>query len=123
MPPNDSQLRKNHQETPPPMTRGTVFVYLAIPVQIAHGAELTARTAHVRDLPHEEAVADPEKVRRMWDTIREQDTPPGTRLKLLGTVSGDEHADEKVSRLMHEGVNAENNALQRLASEPVAGNA
>ena len=120
---SDSQLRKNHQEIPPPMTRGTVFVYLAIPVQITHGAELTARTAHVRDLPYEEAVADPEKVQRMWDTIREQDTPPGTRLKLLGTVSGGANAEENVSRLMQEGVNAENDILQRLASEPVAGNA
>ena len=123
MPPNGSQLRKSRQETPPPTTRGAVFVYLAIPVQIAHGAELTARTAHVRDLPREEAVADPEKARRMWDAIREQDTPTGTRLKLLRTVPGDERADEKVSWLMREGLNVENDILRRLTERSSAGSA
>ena len=123
MPPNDSQNHKDRRKTPPPMTRGTVFVYLSVPVQITHGAELTARTAHIRNLPYEDAVADPEKVRGLWDTIRAQDTPPGTRLKLLGTVPGDEHADEKASQLMQEGINAENDILRRFAKEPPKGNA
>ena len=123
MPSSDSQFRKNHQETPPPMTRGTVFVYLAIPVQIALGAELTARTAHVRDLPYEEAVADPEKARGLRDAIRAQDTPAGTRLKLLGTVPGGADAKDEIFRAIQDGIVAESDALQRLASEPVAGNA
>ena len=114
---------QNNWKTPPPMTHGTIFVYLSVPIQMEQGAELTARTAHVRDLPYEEAVADPEKTRRLWDTIRTQDTPPGARLKLLGIVSGGENADEEVSRLMQKGIDAESDILQRLTEESAAGNA
>ena len=112
------------EKTVPPMTRGTIFVYIAVPIQQRiKGAVLTGKTAHAPDLPHEEAVADPEKVQRLWDAIREQDTPPGTRLKLLGTVPGGANAKEEIMRVIQEGIVAENDALQRLASEPVAGNA
>ena len=105
------------------MTRGTIFVYVAVPIQNAKGAVLTGKTAHAPDLPHEEAVADPEKARRLWDAIREQDTPAGTRLKLLKMIPGGADAKDEIFRAIQEGIVAESDALQRLASEPVAGNA
>ena len=119
MPANTQKNRKIVQL----LTSGTIFVYIAIPIQRTKGAMLKGKSAHVPDLPHEEAVADPEKTQRLWDAIQAQDTPPGTRLKLLKMMPGGENAKEEVFRLIQEGIVAENDALQRLASEPVAGNA
>ena len=119
MPANTQKNRKTVQL----LTSGTIFVYIAIPIQRTKGAMLKGKSAHVPDLPHEEAVADPEGTQRLWDAIQAQDTPPGTRLKLLKMMPGGENAKEEVFRLIQEGIVAENDALQRLASEPVAGNA
>ena len=114
---------QKNRKTVPPMTRGTIFVYIAVPIHNAKRAVLTGKTAHAPDLPHEEAVADPEKARRLWDAIREQDTPAGTRLKLLKMIPGGADAKDEIFRAIQEGIVAESDALQRLASEPVAGNA
>ena len=114
---------QKNRKTVLPMTQGTIFVYIAVPIQNAKGAVLTGKTAHAPDLPHEEAVADPEKAQRLWDAIQKQDTPTGTRLKLLKMIPGGANAKDEIMRAIQEGIVAENDILQRLASEPVAGNA
>ena len=119
MPANTQKNQKIVQQ----LTSGTIFVYIAIPIQRTKGAMLKGKSAHVPDLPHEEAVADPERTQRLWDAIQKQDTPAGTRLKLLKMIPGGANAKDEIMRAIQEGIVAENDILQRLASEPVAGNA
>ena len=121
--PANTQNNQNNRKIVSPMTSGTIFVYIAIPIQRTKGAMLKGKSAHVPDLPHEEVVADPERTQRLWDAIQAQDTPPGTRLKLLKMMPGGANAKEEVFRVIQEGIVAENDILERLASEPVAGNA
>ena len=121
--PANTQNNQNNRKIVSPMTSGTIFVYIAIPIQRTKGAMLKGKSAHVPDLPYKEAVAEPERTQRLWDAIQAQDTPPGTRLKLLKMMPGGQNAKEEVFRLIQEGIVAEHDILERLASEPVAGNA